>query len=228
MDNINKIPCLILARGGSKGIEKKNIKNLLGRPLIGWIIDSAKKSDLIGEIYVSTDCKEIADVSYEYGANVISRPEYLAGDQSKDIESFMHALSYIPDCGEIVHLRATTPTISSEILDDAIRYYLSEKTSCTSMRSVHQMTESIFKFYKIIDDKYLDCFMGASYQDMGRQYVPKTFVPNGYIDIVKTDIIRKGSMYGDRILSYVTEEVIEIDTIGDFEYLEYKLKREEK
>ena len=87
---------LILARGGSKGIPKKNIKMLGDKHLIGHVIDSASKCSRISEIYVSTDCDEIADISKSYGAKIINRPDEFAKDDSLDIDAFKHALNFLP------------------------------------------------------------------------------------------------------------------------------------
>lgn len=217
-----KIPCLILARGGSKGVPKKNIKYLLDKPLIGWVIDTAKKSKLIGEIFVSTDCPEISEVSTSFGAKIINRPKELADDNSLDIDAFTHALEYLKDVQEIVHLRATTPIINSDRIDEAIRYYFQNKDLCSSLRSGHKMSESIFKFFTL-KDKFFHSLSKNHY--VGRQNVESTYIPNGYVDIIKVDTINNTlTLHGDKILAFETEQVIEIDTIEDFEYLEYKLR----
>ncbi len=221
---IKQVPCLILARGGSKGIPKKNLKPLLEKPLIGWTIETAKKCKLISDIWVSTDCQEIAEVSKKFGANVINRPTELAQDDSLDYDSFLHALKYINGIDEIVHLRATTPITSPDIIDLAIEYYFQNKNSCSSLRSGHKMSESIFKFFTL-EEKYFNSLSNSHF--MGRQNVVSTYIPNGYVDIIKIDTIsRTSSLHGDKILAFETEVVIEIDTVEDFKYLEYKLKNE--
>ena len=220
--NKRKIPCLILARGGSKGIPKKNIKPLIGKPLIAWVIESAKDCQFIGDIYVSTDCDEISKVSSQYGAKIISRPEELAKDDSLDIDAFKHALDFLPNSDEIVHLRATTPIIEQNVIDNAIKYYFENKSKCTSLRSGHKMSESIFKFFTL-DGKYFQPISDNHY--LGRQNVKSTYIPNGYIDIIKVETIKNfNSLHGDKILAFETENVIEIDSIEEFDFLEYKLK----
>lgn len=218
-----KIPCLILARGGSKGIPKKNIKLLLDKPLIAWVIESAKESQLISDIWVSTDCEEISKISRKFGAKIINRPEELSGDNSLDIDAFKHALNYIDEVDEIVHLRATTPIIDPNKLDDAISFYFENKERCSSLRSGHKMAESIFKFFTL-DDKFFKPISDGHH--LGRQSVKSTYIPNGYVDIIKVDTINNHfSLHGDNILAFETESVIEIDSIEEFEYLEYKLNK---
>ncbi len=215
---------LILARGGSKGIPKKNIKILGDKPLISHVIDSALTSSNISEIYVSTDCDEIAYISKLSGARIIKRPSEISQDDSRDIDSFIHALDFIPKCEEIIHLRATTPMIHSEILDKGIDFYLKNKRSCTSMRSGHETPESAFKFFKLNGKYFRGLIDGDS--NLPRQEMVKTFKPNGYIDIVKPEIFKnRKSLHGDNILAFVTDLAIEVDSIDEFEYLEYLYKK---
>ena len=139
---------LILARGGSKKVPKKNIKLLGGTPLISHVIESAKKTKNIDEIFVSSDCDEIIEESKKFGVNIIKRPDYLSQDLSKDIDSFIHALNFLGNVKEIIPLRATTPLINHSVLDKAINYYNENKELCTSMRSVHETPDSVLKFYR--------------------------------------------------------------------------------
>jgi N-acylneuraminate cytidylyltransferase len=222
---------LILARGGSKSIPKKNIKILGDKPLIGHVINSGFKTKNISEIYVSTDCDEISDISKFYGAKIIKRPDELSQDFSTDIDGFIHALDFIPKSDEIIHLRATTPLVDPCILDQGINFYLENKKNCTSMRSGHETPESAYKYFKIHDKYFKGLFDNESgeYYNLPRQKIPKTFKPNGYIDIVKTDIFKTGeTFHGNNILAFITPITIEIDSIEEFEYLEYLIQNKNK
>src|SRR4030043_1395576 len=95
MKKNKKIIAIIPARGGSKGIPKKNIINFSGRPLLAWSIEDAKNSSLIDAVYVSTDDKEIAKVSQKYGAEVIWRPKEISGDFSPSEDTLKHAINEI-------------------------------------------------------------------------------------------------------------------------------------
>ena len=214
---------LILARGGSKRIPKKNIKMLGGKPLIGHVIESARNSKNIQDIYVSSDCDHILEISKSFGAIKIKRPDYLSSDLSKDIDSFIHALTILEGVEEIAHLRVTTPLINPNILDNGIDFYFKNKEICTSMRSVHETPESVFKYYKK-NGVFLENICDSQYEitSMPSQLVPSTFCPNGYIDILKVSPFQsKTTFYGDKILSFETEFTPEIDTIDDFDYIEY-------
>lgn len=219
---------LILARGGSKGVPKKNIKMLGNKHLIGHVIDSASDSNKISKIFVSTDCQEIAEISKSYGAEIIKRPSDLAKDNSLDIDCFVHALDFMPKADEIIHLRATTPLIETKIINLAIDYYNENKYICTSMRSGHELSESITKFYKLNDVYFKNLIedLNPESSNLPRQMTMKTFKPNGYIDIVKTNVFRNNkTFYGDKILAFITSPTVEVDTIDEFNYLEYLINK---
>jgi len=216
---------LILARGGSKGVKKKNIKNLLGKPLIEYVITSAKQSKKITDIYVSSDDEEIIEISKKLGCKIIVRPSELSNDLSLDIDSFRHFCEELNYTEPIIHLRATTPLISPLVIDDAIEVYLKNKNILTSLRSAHETSESVYKFYKQ-DGLYWYPIVDGMDTNSPRQSYPKTYSPNGYIDIVNPQVfMNSDSFYGDKIYSFITDKTYEIDTIDDFNYIEYILTK---
>jgi len=134
------ILALIPARGGSKGVPRKNIKPFCGKPLIAWTIEEAKKSAHITRIVVSTDDEEIAQVAKEYGADVpFMRPREIARDDTPDLPVFMHALRtlaqerYEPRL--VVHLRATGPLRVASDIDRGIALMLAHPEA-DSVRAV--------------------------------------------------------------------------------------------
>lgn len=216
---------LILARGGSKGIERKNIKKLLNQPLIYYVINAAKKSKKISEIYVSSDDSEILEISKNLGCQVIQRPNEISTDISLDIDSFRHFCIENNHTEPLVHLRATTPLIDPIVIDDAIRIFIENEKRITSLRSAHETSESVYKFYKKNGDFWspIDDSIDPT---LPRQSYPKTYSPNGYIDIVKPSVfMTSDSFYGEKIYSFITDKTYEIDTIEDFNYVEYILKK---
>ena len=216
---------LILARGGSKGVQKKNIKNLLGKPLIEYVITSAKQSKKITDIYVSSDDEEIIEISKKLGCKIIVRPSELSNDLSLDVDSFRHFCEELNYTEPIIHLRATTPLISPLVIDDAIEVYLKNKNILTSLRSAHETSESVYKFYKQ-DGLYWYPIVDGMDTNSPRQSYPKTYSPNGYIDIVNPQVfMNSDSFYGDKIYSFITDKTYEIDTIDDFNYIEYILTK---
>ena len=214
---------IIPARGGSKGVPGKNIKTINNIPLLAYPILAAKQSQYIDNIYVSTDDDSIKDVALQYGAQVIDRPTHLADDDSLDIDVMKHAVTYLEDWGDIIHLRATTPMIEGSTLDAAIQHYY-DNPNCTSLRSGHEASETAYKWFKkdglywsgLFDNEY-----EGEYYNWPRQKLPKTYQPNGYIDIVKpTQFMDSNSLHGNKILSFVTDHAYDIDTLDDFKILE--------
>jgi CMP-N-acetylneuraminic acid synthetase len=216
---------LILARGGSKGVPKKNIKKLNGTPLIGYVIAEAQKSKIIRDIYVSTDCEEIKKICLSFGVKVIDRPSNLSQDKSLDIDSFRHFCKELNYTEPIIHLRATTPLIDSLVIDNAIEVFLKNKNKITSLRSAHETSESVYKYYKQ-DGLYWRPIVDGMDTNLPRQSYPKTYSPNGYIDIVTPEVfMNSDNFYGDKIYSFITDKTYEIDTIDDFNYIEYILTK---
>lgn len=121
-----KIPVIIPARAGSKGIPGKNIMDFCGKPLLGWSILQARASESVSNVYVSTDGAEIADVADSYGANVIHRPAEFATDTATSEEALKHAISEIEKSetfDSVVFLQATSPIRRKNDISDAIRVY---------------------------------------------------------------------------------------------------------
>lgn len=213
---------LILARGGSKGVPRKNIKDLNGKPLLYYPIEAAKKCNNISDIYVSTDDDEIASVANQYGAKVVYRPKNLSDDNSLDIDAFIHFCLDINHYEPIVHLRATTPILDPNVIDKAIISF--DVDNYTSLRSAHESSESIFKFYLKGEDYWEPISKEISQKP--RQESPKIYVPNGYVDIVNPKVFMdKNDFYGDKIYPFITDFTPEIDTIEDFNYIEYLIKK---
>lgn len=227
------IIAIIPARGGSKGIPKKNIVDLAGFPLIAYSIALANLSKLIERIIVSTDSEEIAEISKKYGAEVpFLRPKEFARDDSPDIEFFQHALDWFRNNEDslpkyFVHLRPTTPLREPEMVDEAIRKFLNSKEA-TSLCSGHQV-ESPYKEFQIKDGFFEGLFPDDSrpdYFNLPRQTFPSIYYPNGYVDIIKTQALsEKKGLYGPKILSFITPAVGDIDRLEDLDHLEFDLKR---
>ena len=166
---------------------------------------------------------DIKNVALKYGAEVIDRPEKLAQDNTLDIDAMRHVVEYLDSYEDIVHLRATTPMVESKVLNEAIEYFLNNL--CTSLRSAHESPETAYKSFKTKLGKYwtglFDDEMDGEYYNLSRQMLPKTYQPNGYIDIVKpTQFMDNDSFHGDKMLSFITEYAYEVDTPTDFKILE--------
>ena len=230
MTSSGKIFAVIPARGGSKGVPKKNIKLLGGYPLIAFSIVAAKLCPEIERAIVSTDSREIADIAKSYGAEVpFLRPPELAQDDSPDIDFVRHALDWlethegsVPDF--LVQLRPTTPLRDPALIDSAIRT-IKSNAEATSLRSAHELPEPPQKMMGIRDGFLVGLFPDdprPEYYDLPRQAFPPAYNPNGYVDIIKTSFVRGArSLHGPHILAFVTPMAAEVDCPEDFEYLEY-------
>ena len=147
---------IIPARGGSKGVPGKNIREFGGFPMIAYSVLASKLSKNIERTIVSTDSKEIADIASYYGAEVpFLRPSELAADDSKDIDFFIHAINwfkenegYIPEYW--VQLRPTTPLREPELIEDSISL-IQDHPDATSLVSIHEFPENPGKMFGMQD-----------------------------------------------------------------------------
>ena len=227
---MKKISALIPARAGSKGVPKKNIKELIDHPLLAYSIAACKMAGSIERVIVSTDSQEIADIAIKYGAEVpFVRPPDLAQDSSKDIDVIKH---YFEQVGgdDVAYIRPTTPLRLPSVINDCVdNYFKNQREFCTGVRSMHELPESPHKMFMINDDGeccgFFPDFNGIkNYTNLPRQMFPKAYQPNGYLDIVKRSTLSGGDTFGDVILPIVTEEVIEVDTQYQFNQLEDLLR----
>lgn len=227
---------LIPARGGSKGVPKKNIKPLGGHPLIAYAIIASKLSSRIQRTIVSTDSPEIKEIALSYGAEVpFLRPPEFAKDTSPDIEFIWHAIKWLQDNEGyypeyLVHLRPTTPLRDPDLIDASIDKIIQNKEA-TSLRSAHEVAESPYKLFEIKGDYFVGMFPDnhrPEYYNLPRQVFPPAYHPNGYVDIIKSEVvINTKSLHGPKILSFITPAVVELDRPEDFDYLEYVLGKQE-
>lgn len=229
------IMAIIPARSGSKGIADKNIKQLGPIPLLAYSILVAKMVPKIDRIVVSTDSKKYAKIANHYGAETpFLRPAEISRDNSTDLDFFRHSLDWIASNGQdipdiLIHLRPTTPFRSHTVVQEAIDTFLDSKDA-TSLRSGHLAPESPFKWFLKDEEGFfmpLRNNLSSSEVNLPRQGFPEVYVPDGYIDIVRSHWIMNGcSLHGDKMLVFESPYCVEVDTPDDFFYLEYQLERE--
>lgn len=216
-----EILALIPARGGSKGIPRKNIIIIAGKPLIAYSIEQALASRYITRTIVSTDDAEIAEVARCFGSEVpFMRPSEFAQDLSPDIDVFRHALEWLRDqegytCELVVHLRPTGPVRRVELIDKAIETMLNY-LEADSLRSVSWPVQTPYKMWRIVDgclQPLLQVEGAVEPYCMPRQSLPEVYWQNGYVDIVRPHVVLElGMMCGHKILPFVIREpVLEID-----------------
>jgi len=229
---LKNIIAIIPARAGSKGVADKNIKPLGGFPLLQWSIEACRKSKMINKIMISTDSMEYKKLCEKIGIKVpFLRPSEISQDSSTDIEFILHALDWLSENDEepdfLVHIRPTTPLRCPNLIDDAIKKFLN-KPQYTSLRSVHEMSESAYKNFEIMSDGSLVSVFShqknLDTSNLARQSFPKTYVPNGYVDVLRTSYVKENNLlHGDNVMSYITNVVTEVDNEADFEFLEYQV-----
>ena len=230
---MDDLVAIIPARSGSKGVADKNIKLLGEHPLIAYSIAAAFLAG-IEEVVVSTDSQKYAEIAKSYGAKVpFIRDAKISTDSSSDFEFMHHCMSWysqnFDDCPEyFMHLRPTTPLREATVLVEAISVIRS-KSDIDSLRSAHEVPESPFKWFLKGED---NLFRGLR-EDLTpekvnepRQNFPKMYNPNGYVDIVRSShVLNSNNLHGTKMYVFETPACTEIDTIEDFEYLEYELRK---
>ncbi|AOY75659.1 cytidylyltransferase domain-containing protein [Clostridium formicaceticum] len=219
-----KILCIIPARGGSKGVKRKNIKPLRGKPLIGWTIDEAKKSKYIDRIIVSTEDEEIRRVSEKLDVEVLIRPEELAQDHTPSIDVVFHTLDelkeggYVPDL--VVLLQCTSPLRKAKHIDEALSMLIQNKKNADGIVSVTKEEHPPWWLKKVDEDGYLTDFLeDQDNKFTRRQDFPDVYRLNGVIYVTKTETLHKEkSFITNKTMSYVMDRnaSIDIDTEEDF------------
>ena len=214
---------IIPARSGSKSIKDKNIKLFRGKPLIYWSIKASKNCKLINKTIVTTDSEKYKKIAYASGADiVIKRPKKISLDNSTDLQFIKHAINNLEfDFEYIVHLRPTTPLRNKKDLNNSIKKFIN--TKYTSLRCVHENSETAYKSFEIKKKKLIIIFKKKTNIDLSnlpRQKYPKTFVANGLADIYKRSyIIKNNKLFGNKVLAFITNPTIEIDSIAEYNLL---------
>lgn len=222
-----KILAIIPARGGSKGLPGKNIRSLLGKPLIGWTVEAAKNSKYIDDVFVSTDSREIADVAEQFGVNVSElRPAELASDKATSASVALYTLDLFRKQGKefdyFLLLEPTSPLRKPDDLDNAIALACDNpyKAGVVSLGEVHMEHPSIVK--RVDENNVIKPYVDAQ-KVTQRQQLDKAFFPYGVVYLVKTDYFEKNQLfYGADSLPYFIErwQCYEIDDLYDFIVIE--------
>lgn len=186
------------ARGGSKGIPRKNIKSIAGKPLIVWTIEAAMKSKLLDKYIVSTEDEEIAEIARMNGAEVLHRSEELANDEATTLSVLQHTVEHI-SCDTLVLLQATSPIRHEGLIDECIK-------------------EFIDNHYDSLATGFICKYVEYGKSELRRQDIQGFFYDDGNIYVIKVDLIKKGDRYGKKIGKKIISrwENVEIDDEFDF------------
>jgi CMP-N,N'-diacetyllegionaminic acid synthase len=222
-----KILGIIPARGGSKGIPSKNIKELDGMPLIAYTIKAALNSNLT-HVIVSTDSQTIADIAISYGANVpFLRPDNLATDTASSMPVAIHGLLEMEKLYEcqydaVMLLQPTTPFRTTEDINNAISILIDKETdSVISVVDVGGTHPARMKYLK--EGLLFDPTFCEEKENQNRQELEPMFIRNGAIYLSKRNVLLKGTYKGDSCAALImpNNRSVNIDTIFDFEYAEW-------
>ncbi len=211
-----KILAIIPARGGSKGIPRKNLVELGGKPLIVHTIEQAKRSKYINRLILSSDDEDIIKVAQEAGCEVpFIRPSDLATDKASTIDVVLHAIEALPEFDYVVILQTTSPFRSVNDIDECIEKCISGNVySCVSVTVAEK---SPYWMYTLDKDERMSSLMG-DITFTRRQDIPKSYALNGAVYVLKSDDIKENvSLITSETIAHVmpVERSLDIDTKFD-------------
>lgn len=221
---------IIPARGGTKGLPGKNVKELDGIPLIAHTIKAAIGASCVDRVIVTTDDRGIAGIAEQYGAEVpFLRPEALATDTASAVDVYIHAVNFLverdgADLKKFMVLLPTVPFRNSRHIDEAFELF--SQSDCETLISVRRADVPPSWYLKVGENGYLhSCGFGMESGVLrNRQDDGGYCIPNGAIYILDFDIlVKERTYYTDKTVAYVMRESdsVDIDTYDDFCYAEY-------
>ena len=228
---------IVGARSGSKSIPNKNIRPLLGKPLMAWIIEAAKQSKHITRLILSTDSKEYAEIGKKYGAETpFLRPAEFASDSASDIDFLTHAVAWLEEHEQwkadiILRLPPTTPLCTPESIDACVELLLND-TDATSSRTIAPAPKHPYKLWKTEGEtlvpfipKEMTGFDEPS--NMPRQSFPPAFAHIDVIAVRYDTLMRDHLLTGKKVRYHklAKADAIDIDTETDFLFAELLLKK---
>jgi len=215
-----KVLSIIPARGGSKGFPGKNIAYLYDKPLIAWTIEASLNSQYITDTYVSSDDDEILEIANNYGANVIKRPKEFATDTATSESVVLHALKELQKRGKkydyVILLQPTSPLRTEKDIDEA--FEILKKNNATALISVKEEDNKILKAFIENENGYIEGIKNNKYPFMRRQDLPKVYMSNGAIYIIKiSEFLKNKSFWTEKTVKFVMDDIksLDIDTKED-------------
>lgn len=214
---------LVPARGGSKGVPRKNIRPLAGRPLLAYTAESARRSKRLTRVVLSTEDEEIARVGTELGLDVpFLRPMDLAGDTTPTLPVVQHAIQTLEQRGErfdaVCLLQPTDPLRSADDIDACIE--LLERTGADSVISILEVPDRYNPYWTFFmhDDHRLQLALGGPEPISRRQALPPAFHRSGSIYLTRCDVVLSGSLYGGHVVGWQApaDRAVNIDAEEDF------------
>jgi len=220
-----KVLALIPARGGSKGIPRKNVKPIAGKPLIAWTIEAALRSSSLSDVVVTTDDEEIAEVSRRHGAHTpFMRPGHLAQDHTAGIDPVLHALEELPRFDAVLLLQPTSPLRTTADIDACVR--LACDTAAACVVSVCEPTQHPYWTYRLDTTGRLRPLIDLPAVTR-RQDLPPLYAANGALYFARTEWLQsKRTFITPETLAFVmpAERSVDLDTPLDWKLAELLLK----
>ncbi|WP_101758452.1 cytidylyltransferase domain-containing protein [Oceanicoccus sp. KOV_DT_Chl] len=225
MINGKSILAIIPARGGSKGVPKKNILKFNDKPLIAWAIEAAKASIYIDKIILSSDCEEIIAVAKAYGCDVpFKRPDELSTDSASSVEVVNHAIKSLAEKFDyIVLLQPTSIFRSTEDIDNTIA--CCDESSVSACVSVVECEKPPYWIYQLADNKLVPVIKQEE-QYSRRQDCPQSFELNGAVYVINTQtFMQQKSFFPEDTTAYIMPKnrSLDIDTVDDVGWATYLL-----
>jgi len=227
----NSCLAIIPARGGSKGIPRKNIVSLNGAPLISYTIGAALASSSLSRVIVSSEDEEVLDISEGYGAEVIKRPLELAGDYSSVDALIFHCLDklqkeehFVPE--SFILLQPTSPLRTCSHIDEAVKLFIEK--SCQAVVSVFESTYHPLKSVKIDERGFVAGLINDKYLSVPRQQLPKAYTPNGAVFLTNTETYRKYRTFipPETVPYFMSKsDSVDVDDMDDLEYAALLMKK---
>lgn len=230
MINGQSVLGVIPARGGSKGLPRKNVRDLAGKPLIAWTIEAGHDSEHLDRLILSSDDEEIVTVAEEYGCEVpFQRPAELAQDDTSSIDALLHALDQVESHDYVVMLQPTSPLRTADDIDATItRCHQNDGTACVTVTQTDKPPQWM---YTLGEKNRLDPVMDRDDMITRRQDAPTTYVPNGAVYVAGTTWLRTHeTFYTDATLGHPMppERSADVDTAMDLAWCELLLGRQEE
>ena len=223
MKRKKRIFAFVFARGGSKGLKNKNILPIGGLPLVARSIKTAKKMNIIEEVFLSTDSNEIADIGSSFGAHVIHRPRNLSQDNSPEWQAWKHgineAIDKFGDFDIFISLPATTPLRQTEDIQKCLDEFVNDNTFDILITVMPSKKSPFFNMVKVSDDGLTTLLSGGNNYSC-RQQVPKTFDISTLAYVTTPSHIKKVSSIWDgrvKSLTFPYERALDIDDELDYE-----------
>lgn len=226
--NAPKMLAVITARGGSKGLRRKNVLDCAGMPLIAWTIKAAQQSKYINRTILSSDDDEIISVAERYGCEVpFRRPAELASDDASSLDVLFHAIKEVPGYEYVVLLQPTSPLRTSKDIDSAFEMMMS--AGVNGCVSVCEVAKSPFWMFSLDRDNMLSRLLPLPLGGHRRQSLPISYELNGAIYLIKIESLTiNKSLIPEQTIAYEMsrDKSIDIDCLLDLQKCEEYLGEE--